>query len=474
MKEEEYFQSVCHICRGEPLPFPITTTFGLLQHITECHLPLKCDKCTQVFENATDLKNVIACNHMANVSKLESVQEEEVKISSESDGTHLTPSNISKQPKCIDEVETRKPKTLERQTSTPMLNELKTTFSDPSASAIQISSINSTAGGSSLDSDYSPLERRKNGKSTITISPKRSSKRQKMAVEATPLRQVMSKSIQRAMLEHGHYRSSTYMTQRKMSFNSSNNSSDQSLSLQKFQLSSASTSAPLDLRLSPAIRRQSDDVPAILPMTNLTQTIEYQQIEVYIRRSEIKSDTTASSNYRSVLSETGRSDSMPDMQHETPKFIGHNNFLKKVISFENPSYIESTPMISPNSDYDDEVFYTPNASPVQTSRIKRYEKKESIVDIVEDETSKPKIWNFMRKLSENITDSLSNEKLWNFPFKKPVFMKRAAEYFSSSNDDDDEIPSKRRRTSSNDLKSPAQKRQKIHGRKPISRMREFS
>lgn len=490
LREQEYFKSICQLCNGESLPFPIHTTFGLLQHISEQHLPLKCDKCDKIFETIEDLKDISKCNHLADNTKLQTVVEEgneenEILIISDGCGNEIStptypnlPNNNNNNTISIT-IET-KSNTLKRQTSTPMLNELKTTFSDPSASAIQLSSINSTSGGSSIETEYSPLENRLKGKPlTVTISPKRNTKRQKMAVEATPLRQVMSKSIQRAMAEYskqGNYRGSAFISQRKMSFNSSNSSSDQSLSLQKFQ-TSLQTSAPLDLRLSPAIRRHSDENANIL-QTNVTQqTIEIKQVEVYIRRSEIKCDTTTSTNYESVLSDSSQSETKFDIQQQnTPKIVGHSNFMKKAMSFETQTCVESTPVIFPTkvdtAEFDDEVFYTPNSSPVKAST---YETK--VVEYLEEE-KKPKIWSFVRKLSENISESLSNDKLW-IKFKKPIFIKRAEDFFRS--DKDDEIPAKRRRTSSQNNEtrgenqmSPALKRQRIQGRKPISRMRQLS
>lgn len=494
IREQEYFLSICHLCNGHPLPFPFAA-FGLIDHICKNHLPLKCDKCLKIFENSSDLKEIGKCSHVATVEKLDTVLEEpiqeqkiEITIEKESDGACASsPSKLNLTTnKCsmnLCKIDNRSLTTiyqgrLERQTSTPMISaQMKISMSDPSASAIQISSINSTS-GTSLDSDISPMQPPQSRGAPVqtTISPKRNAKRQKMAVEATPLRQLMSKSIQRAMAEHGHYRQSAFIGQRKMSFNSSN-SSDSSLSLQRFQ-DHSTTGIPLDLRLSPAIRRNCD---LEIPPPSMTQTIEIKQIEVFIRQSAVRGgDTTTTTNYRSCFSETGRSESMPEM-HFTPKLLG-NNMLKKTISFETPRDVERTPKfaaIKENADGDDEeVFYTPTSSPVKMARFER--KTASAIELHQE--PKQKIWTFVRKLSENITESLSNENLWKFQFKKPEFIQKAGDFFKRASEIEDEQPLKRRRTSSSTNRdpncdasnSPAHKRAKIQGRKPINRMRKMS
>lgn len=488
IREQEYFMSICHLCNGQPLPFPFAA-FGLIEHICKKHLPLKCEKCLKVFENSSDLKEVGKCSHVAIVEKLDTVLEEpiqepqsEVVIDKESDGVCVSSLSKLSLPGGKNDINHSKIDNrsvsncrLERQTSTPMISELKTSMNDPSASAIQISGINSTS-GTSIDSDISPMQppQSRGAPNTTTISPKRNSKRQKMAVEATPLRQLMSKSIQRAIAEHGHYRQSAFIGQRKMSFNSSYNS-DTSLSLQKFQ-DHSSTGIPLDLRLSPAIRRNGE---RDIPPPSLTQTIEFKQIEVIIRQSGVKGDTTTTTNYRSCFSETGRSESMPEI-HFTPKMLG-NNMLKKTISFETPLNVENTPMLAPikdNVDDDDEdVFYTPTSSPVKNCA--RFERRtESSIELYQE--PKQKIWTFVRKLSENISGSLSTENLWKFQFKKPDFISKAEVFFKKKPEVLDLQPLKRRRTSSSNSRdsnceasiSPALKRAKIQGRRPINRMRQ--
>lgn len=67
------------------------------------------------------------------------------------------------------------------------------------------------------------------------------------AVAATPLRQVMSKSIQRAIAQHGYSKLVAPGTQRKMSFNSTGGSS----------ISGSPARSALDLRTTPVLKRCS-------------------------------------------------------------------------------------------------------------------------------------------------------------------------------------------------------------------------
>lgn len=69
------------------------------------------------------------------------------------------------------------------------------------------------------------------------------------AVAATPLRQVMSKSIQRAIAQHGYSKLVAPGTQRKMSFNSTGGSS----------ISGSPARSALDLRTTPVLKRSSSE-----------------------------------------------------------------------------------------------------------------------------------------------------------------------------------------------------------------------
>jgi hypothetical protein len=401
-----------------------------------------------------------------------------------------------------------------------MLNNLLTTnnFTDSTynASSIQMSSINCTSSSSESDG-YSPPVPCVKAPIIIPPSPKSIKKiqmqnrsRPKMPVQATPLRQVMSKSIQRAIAQHGHYRQSHFgLNQRKMSFNSTGSSNECTMSLVKFIPDSEGS--PLDLRTSPALRRSDmspkskrklieDKTLDDSATKSLSPQIRFEQIEIIVRRAEIQSESGMTS-YRSCFSDSGRSESMPLLQC-TPRITG-TNVIKKTISFDSPTDVmqSSNDFPSTTDDDIDEVFYTPQSTPMrnpltQNSFDRKLNLAHTIVDI-SDETSsdevaveppkKANIWNLVTSVMKIATrkcdePEMNNDKIWAFNFKKPSFVQRAANYFARSLEiDPDDQPMKRRRTSStttdgktSSCSSPVCKRQKIQARRPIERMRQLS
>lgn len=493
------------MCNGESLPF-FEVSSEILTHIAEVHFPLRCSKCSRIFDDVSELSEIGKCCKVAQspelAMKLSEIREEsysspvedKTKIIIEN-ATPLTQINQRWRRKSREfgknEYEKEETGTVVRQTSTPMqLTSIAANFTDSSSyngSSIQISSINCISSCSSESDEFSPpLPPPKTV--AAPLSPKVNRSRPKLPVQATPLRQVMSKSIQRAIAEHGHYRNSkVQIQQRKMSFNSTNSSGECTTSFMKLP---GGNDSPLDLRMSPALRRINEETkenqleyhqePGDLInfdseyFESQNSHLEIEHFKVVIRRSEIKSDSSAMTSYKSVFSDSGRSGSMPEIQF-TPKIAGHN-FYKKTISFETPDMEKTPGCLMPIEDDGDEddVFYTPRASPASKSFFRRAS-TDTIIPI-EDETepgsnnSKSKtIWNLVSLFGDNLKK-----------FKKPEFVKRAADYFLKRSSEPDEFPHKRRRTSStssNDVNfvvSPATKRQKIQGRKPISRLRHMS
>ena len=497
--------NICHMCNGEPLPF-YEVSPEMLAHIAEVHFPLRCNKCSRIFEDVSELSELGKCCKVAQspefALKLSEIREESFSSPVEDknkiiieNATPLTQINQRWRRKSREfgknDYEKVEPGTVARQTSTPMqLSSIAANFTDSSSyngSSIQISSINCVSSCSSESDEFSPpLAPPKTKTVAVPLSPKVNRSRPKLPVQATPLRQVMSKSIQRAIAEHGHYRNSAVqIQQRKMSFNSTNSSSEGTMSFMKLP---SGNDSPLDLRMSPALRRINEEtkenkleyLPDPIDLINFDSELfesqksllEIEHFKVVIRRSEIKSDSSAMTSYKSVFSDSGRSGSMPEIQF-TPKIVG-NNFNKKTISFESPD-MEKTPgcLMPIEDDGDEDVFYTPRASPAKTSFF-RHASTDTIIPIEDDveptsnNNSKSKtIWNLVSLFGDNLKK-----------FKKPEFVKRAADYFSKRSSEPDEFPYKRRRssTSSNEFNlgvTPA-KRQKIQGRKPISRLRQMS
>lgn len=542
-KKEERIRNTCYICNGLKFPFGPYLQFltnEMVHHLTDNHLPLKCDKCSIVFETAEDFMNVENCckpkissikahvDDKENMGIITQPNDQEVSLMPlkqredfEKVLTPLTKINMrwrrkSKEfPKLDDQVLTEEEK--RRQTSTPMIKNVLATKYFTDSSSIHLSSINFTNSSSGESGEFSPSLPIPTKEVVIVKTPpslqnnkSANRSRGKLPVQATPLQQVMTKSIQRAYQQHGDYRQTPFNLQkRRVSFNSTKSSSEGSI--MKFI---GSAESQFDLRLSPALM-PFKEVPSAEEteidstqhspneLMNLSNHIEFEQIQVIISRGKIMTDSSTMSNYKSCWSDSdlGRSGSIPDIDY-TPKIIG-NHLLKKTISFEPPGTIDKTPTFLmphaskvPDQDYldddddDNDVFYTPCSTPIRPRR-----PAEIVIPIDSDEesqtqdSSKPRnIWNFVSNVikiaarkSEDIGESLNiNENLWNF--KKPEFVKKATEYFrkQSVNLSEQEQPLKRRRTSSGtdsrngSLSSPVLKRQKIQSRKPIERMRKLS
>lgn len=206
----------------------------------------------------------------------------------------------------------------------------------------------------------------------------------------------MTKSIQRAIAQHGHYKN-LGIQQRRMTFDSTSSSYEQTVSLMKLQLESFENQSnsnrnetshqPLDLRMSPALRR--DQKPPQVAPKSQTPILQIEAVNIVLRRCE--SDSSIVTNYQSCISEG----------IATPK-VSIPTAFKKTISFETPAMIDNTPaMLIPkisrrNSDESgDEVFYTPEATPVRRfsmeSGIRAVELNRKLEEILEEKNTKEKI-----------------------------------------------------------------------------------
>lgn len=497
----------------------------LIQHISEEHLPLKCDKCSKVFDNINDFQLIGKCCSMKSLEDgpmLEAISENmgeyvesgKRKHEDNCSGKPLTPlSEINlrwrrKSKEFLDKSEDSSHikneeeiphLQIKRQTSTPM----QLTFD--SISSMQFSSINCMS--SSSETDMSPPAFPQKPPSLIILSPKSKKKgnspisksRPKLTVQNTPLRQVMTKSIQRAIATHGHYKH-VHLQQRKMSFDSSSSSNEPTMSLMKLQVDSEEQDCnvqPLDLRLSPALRRNNEDVKIDKREVKSEDInhVAYEEIQLILRRSESESSSIAS--FKSCYSDNG-----------TPKGSS-SSILKKTISFENHETCEKSPgYLVPKSFNDDDnddsdIFYTPRSTPMR--RVKSLDSSEvKPCNSLRSTNPSSNIWNFVTSVMGSLVTGTKKEpkrsaspennskKMWGFNFDMPL--KAAANYFSKHSEsinksdseiDEEEVHSlKRPRTvviSPNEnaenivtsIKSPTLKRRKIQGRKPIERMRQF-
>ncbi|XP_004535341.1 mitosis initiation protein fs(1)Ya [Ceratitis capitata] len=344
----------CPLCERKPMPLQREMYAEMLAHVEEFHLPLRCRKCTKVYNRIDDLQNFSKCTHTINpvccypeqgwcnqfdqTCDTVTTQKDLAKVTistqtsplrRNNDEFHETPMSIinlrwkakgklTQEEFVYDSVSSLKnississgslrrsldamlkPKgQLVRTTSTPVHAELlctKHTERTFNASGGQVSSIYHSGGetdnhspalatGATATSNAAGQSPSKQHLESINRYLKVGGPRGKMSA-VTPLRQVMSKSIQKAFAEHGGLPSTrasgTDLPKlRKKMFDSHATES-----------SCSSVGSPLDLRMSPVVRRTHSEV----------QTSQHQVYNV----SEEKKPTTSTA--RNVCHEVVRS-----------------------------------------------------------------------------------------------------------------------------------------------------------------------
>ncbi|XP_037937659.1 mitosis initiation protein fs(1)Ya [Teleopsis dalmanni] len=476
----------CSICAKQPLTLKVHMYEEMLEHINANHLPLHCIKCDKLYTKIADLKEFTKCSVTSNVSKEQKcvLNQNSTKDSSKSGLTKTvtqitistqtsplrendfdvvshtpmsmlqlrwrTQSKITQGEFISDSVSSIKnisnisnssirrsigvgPQVrgkLVRSTSTPVNTEFavakpkEPTFN---SSGEHVSSIY----GSGCDVESPAMQNPTGGTpSKQALDHKnryRKTNRTKLPA-VTPLRQVMSKSIQKAMFERGLCIPNT-------------------------------AEAPLDLRLSPAMRRTQSDVSDLSRRSSLlhkaqlhrehlsqklteqiviTKTKHLTSVEsVTDRNSEIQSiksnsnsnstssvqssvdnaSTTSNSVYQTChsveiitsteLSEvniqknscatSAASAEAVDLLNPLKNFpkTEENNFdtitpitrkqkvLKKIIKFETPQ-IESQLDKDINTSTNSEVFYTPTSTPLRKSSIRSNTKNSDCSDVYKE------------------------------------------------------------------------------------------
>lgn len=263
-------------------------------------------------------------------------------------------------------------KTMVRTTSTPMegggVPKMKCSNESNSSALGQMSSIH----GSSSESDSRNDEHTPISTTTYEVEKVRAiaKSRSKVAGKAaTPLRQVMSKSIQRAIAQHSHYSKMLAPgTQRKMSFNSTGGSEG------------SPSRNVLDLRTTPVLKRSSSesafgnhkytkithvskahsDNSGLYQLDDVSRpTSEYfdtHQNEASLDASK-KVDQENRDNHKIVeQSMIAKLKAFPSYYQDTPKMAGA--MLKKAISFTTPEVTQiGEPHPDPNETAD--VWGTP-------------------------------------------------------------------------------------------------------------------
>lgn len=262
-------------------------------------------------------------------------------------------------------------KKLARTTSTPMMNgfgpNAKCSYESYSSVLGQMSSIHHSENDSSYakHDDHTPAS-----PASYELEKVRAIIKGRSKAAATPLRQVMSKSIQRAIAQHGHCSKMLVPgTQRKMSFNSTGSSRTNST------VGSPSRNA-VDLRTTPVLKRASSEIcvgnrksTKVTPLQKsqsedcgLNQT-ESQYYETHQHETSLENNssiTRENDDNQKIANEVGNPKPIPSYYQVTPKIAG--GILKKVISFTTP---EMTRIGEHQSNLDEsaDLWATPSSVP---------------------------------------------------------------------------------------------------------------
>lgn len=487
----------------------------LLEHIVNQHLPMQCKKCFRMFERKSNFfeENTVQCRISDSSSAkfkssdspgilLKTIPEIEInnkllnqnsdslvgninhKVSVDSAFYLRNVSSIMKIDQSADSSadHTKSPgEKIVRTTSTPLqdLNSKHMPDSSSEGNVMMISSINhqTPVTHSSIGNESNNLHNPNNSSSFVMKKPTvPNNQRNKILMATTPLRHVLSKSIQRAIQEHGI-----------RNVNQMREHSNRSLSD-----SSITHVGALDLRTISVLRRsETKCTPLKNRLTETSQTAGFistksaslQEISSEIKISSTNIPIELTSEYETCKPNTGNNfDSMM-----TPK--NQVGILKKAISFAAPVY-ENTPVMEnskSSTDSDSDIWFTPSTVLPRSKSCSILDNARKEIDAYDDvfidETTKPikkkiGIWSLVTKTVMRIKSlgsaSLTNQ---NFEAKKEP---SPPEYdINLENHDPPYI--KRRKISHHthinsntvstiELKEP--RRRKIHCRPAISRMQK--
>ncbi|XP_055853936.1 mitosis initiation protein fs(1)Ya [Episyrphus balteatus] len=465
----------CPICEKKPLVLHDELMQpDLLSHIADKHLPLNCRKCSRLYTKIGDflnfskcMQNNISCNlEVAIVSSSSQLTEEPTQqplksfassVSTQTspfrvadiNDSHLTPisminlrwkakSKITeefisdsvssiKNISSINNSSLRKsiglgggPLTkgkLVRSTSTPLQAEI---FAKPKEQAFNISgghmsSIHHSVSESEISPQLAPQVR--------PVEPlsryQKPRARGKISAAVTPLRQVMSKSIQKAIAEHGIAAENRgFGYNRKKIFESIDSSNE--------MLEKSIENLPLDLRLSPAVRRTQSEIidrqsqmeflhsigkaplgmQILLSSTKKTERTESivitssstaESVTENVKKTDNQSAATSSGGSvyqtcRSVEIITSTSTELSQVNIKENEVIYQNDALsvppitpriptsrvltnKKNIKFETP--VVADKIVKSEKQSPDELFFTPSSTPIRTSKIKKNSLQDS-------------------------------------------------------------------------------------------------
>uniref|UniRef100_A0A1A9X0B2 Uncharacterized protein n=1 Tax=Glossina brevipalpis TaxID=37001 RepID=A0A1A9X0B2_9MUSC len=306
----------CPICENRPLPLRSDLHQEILNHLHSHHLPLKCQKCSKVYQKIDDIMEFTKCvqtksdiqhehfssinqsrnnDEASNFSDLEKVakslstqtpiwRQDFYKSCSRRQSIADLPykskceiiceglltdsvssiKNISSASNCSMKESSNKASKLIRSTSTPV--QLEMLFPKPREQTFnasdngQVSSILS----SDCELDNTPAMFQTNGQTVgrMNCFCKPTGVRSKMKT-ITPLRQVMCRSIKRAFVEHS-FVASTETRRKCSSYQPINTAHCSNLYNANVDIAQSSSPQPLDLRLSSVIRRTQSETEEVL------------------------------------------------------------------------------------------------------------------------------------------------------------------------------------------------------------------
>lgn len=527
----------CPICRNEAFLLKSDISTELIEHILKTHMPLHCNKCSKVYVTLEDLlcfskcfKDGSQCDEVDTEGLSKASMEPQTSVMTistqtspyrlESDSSQISMINMkwkvktacvresiggsnefisdsvssiknissinnSSQRKSID-VNTTLPYTkgkLVRTTSTPLPSEVflpnpKIHTNYHYQSTEHLSSINHS--GNEIDESGAVVNQ------ILTPSCSNVQKYQKVRPRTlkppvTPLRQVMSKSIQKAIAEHGKIYSPS---KAKPVLSRSG---------------SLSNCSPVDLRMSPVIRRTQSETIESTHLDSISEISTQDSLEtqkslnlktqsesirvVRMRRTSISSQCSISnpSIYKTcesveIITETSETTENLHSTAITPKVPRVSS--GKMINFFNGS--ESIL----NSPYSDDVFYTPKSS-IKSNKVSRFAGR---IEVNAAPNDKPKhkgkqLWSLVSSvLGYKGGSSIDHENI----DPGNSLLKRCASFAGSlmktKNMDNELAGFKRKRCHTESecamVKSSiplnSSKRVRIQARRPIERMRQNS
>ncbi|XP_019895239.1 mitosis initiation protein fs(1)Ya isoform X2 [Musca domestica] len=329
----------CPICEKRPLPLQSEIYTEMLIHLETHHLPLRCEKCAKMYYNIEDLKEFTKCmrpheachsaqstdvnqtcytdeasrvtvtkaglqstqispmrrhdfndSHMTPISiinmrwKAKSKAHEEFISDSVSSIKNISSISNSSIRRSVGVASAVKGKVI-RSTSTPV--HLEMVFAKPKEQTFNATGTGHMSSIYNSDSDISPALPQPSSQALEPINRYRKvgGGRPRMSA-VTPLRQVMSKSIQKAFAEHGlpastAVRGTAAAIQRKKMFDSSSSPGLNGTGAH------SPAPPPLDLRLSPAVRRRNSEAEESLSVQSAGEEAREQRNDLPSMRRKI-------------------------------------------------------------------------------------------------------------------------------------------------------------------------------------------